>query len=280
MRWLMQIFDSAIWGQIPQPNDFMELMSLILENKKKVGRNVSFWRGQADIKWKLDSSIVRKALKANPSLKSAKRVEDIISMGEEMMINKAKKNLLDYDERGRKLSDIELLARLQHFGAATRLVDFSKNVLNALWFCISDKDFIDDIGILIGIDTDIIAGVGENFFDFNQDYSKFCSTLEQLNYKHQTDIQMVDAPVTTQRISAQHSVFLCSVCKNSIHGFFKLPEEEKYLKIIAISPTLKKSALGIISSHFDITPYTIFPDIEGFASANSSKWNFYEFDRW
>lgn len=228
----------------------------------------------------LDSSIVRKVLNTCPSLKSAEKIERIISMGEETMINKAKKNLFDYDERGRKLSDIELLARLQHFGAATRLVDFSKNVLNALWFCISDKEFIDDVGILIGIDTDIIAGVGENFFDFKQDYSTFCSTLEELNYKHQTDIWMVDAPVTTQRISAQHSVFLCSVCKNSIHGFFQLPEEDMYLKIIAISPTLKKSTLDIISSHFDITPYTVFPDIEGFASANSSKWDFYEFDRW
>lgn len=276
----MQTFDSAIWGQIPQPEDFIELMSLILENKKGKGQNVSFWRGQAQVEWKLDSSIVRKALKTVPSLTSAKRLEDIISMGEEMMINKAKKNLLDYDERGRKLSDIELLARLQHFGAATRLVDFSKNVLNALWFCVSDRDLTNDVGILLGIDTDVIAGVGENFFDFKQDYSTFCKALERLNHNGKTDVLMVDAPVTTQRISAQHSVFLCSVCKNSIHGFFQLPEEDKYLKIIAISPTLKKSALDIISSHFDITPYTIFPDIEGFASANSSKWNFYEFDRW
>ncbi len=276
----MQKFDSTIWGKIPQPDNFIELMSLILEDKKKSGQNVSFWRGQAKISWKLDSSIVRKALKSNATLNSVEKIEQTISMGEELMIGQAKKNLFDYDERGRKLSDIELLAKLQHFGAATRLVDFSKNVLIALWFCVSDRNLANDTGILLGIDTDIIAGYGENFFDFKQDYSTFCSKLEEHNYRGQTDIWMVDAPVTTQRISAQHSVFLCSICKKSAHGFFQLPEEDKYLKTIAISPSLKASTLEIISSHFDITPYTIFPDIEGFASAKSSQWNFNEFDRW
>jgi len=276
----MKMFDSTIWGKIPQPDNFIELMSLIIENKNKSGRNVSFWRGQAQISWKLDSSIVRKALKSGATLNSVEKIEQIISLGEEAMIERAKKNLFDYDERGRKLSDVELLAKLQHFGAATRLVDFSKNALNALWFCVSDRSLENDTGILLGIDTDIIAGRGENFFDFKQDYSKFCSTLEKTNYRGQTDIWMVDAPVTTQRISAQHSVFLCSVCKKSAHGLFQLPEEDKYLKVIAISPNLKASTLDIISSHFDITPYTVFPDIEGFASANSSQWRFYEFDRW
>ncbi len=223
---------------------------------------------------------MRKALRSNSKLKEARKVEQALTYCEEIMIGQAKKNLFDYDERGRKLSDIELLAKLQHFGAATRLVDFSKNVLNALWFCVSDKDLINDVGVLFGIDTDIIAGGGENFFDFRQDYSTFCDTLEKKNYKGKTNIWMVDAPVTTQRISAQHSVFLCSVCKDSVHGFFQLPEEDKYFKSIAITPDLKRSTLDIISSHFDITPFTIFPDIEGFSSANSSKWDFHEFERW
>src|SRR5438105_1147733 len=40
---------------------------------------------------------------------------------------------------GRRLTDLELLAVLQHFGAATRLLDFTKNAFSALWFaCNSD----------------------------------------------------------------------------------------------------------------------------------------------
>ena len=76
---------------------------------------------------------------------------------ENILLNEAKKNLHHYDERGRKLGDIELLAKLQHYGAATRLLDFSKNVLIALWFCVSDREYKDKTGLLLGIDTDIVT---------------------------------------------------------------------------------------------------------------------------
>ena len=38
------------------------------------------------------------------------------------------------EEMGRQLSDLEILAELQHFGAATCLIDFSRSALVALWF--------------------------------------------------------------------------------------------------------------------------------------------------
>ena len=43
--------------------------------------------------------------------------------------------LLGYDERnGRELRDLEILAELQHFGAATCLIDFTYSAQVALWF--------------------------------------------------------------------------------------------------------------------------------------------------
>ena len=40
-----------------------------------------------------------------------------------------------HDQRnGRKLEDLEVLAELQHYGAATCLIDFTYNALVALWF--------------------------------------------------------------------------------------------------------------------------------------------------
>jgi hypothetical protein len=38
-----------------------------------------------------------------------------------------------------KLSDLELLLELQHYGAATGLVDFSRDFLIALWFAAHDN---------------------------------------------------------------------------------------------------------------------------------------------
>ena len=48
------------------------------------------------------------------------------------LIEKAR--LLGHDQKnGQRLSDLELLAELQHFGAATCLIDFTRNALVALW---------------------------------------------------------------------------------------------------------------------------------------------------
>ena len=49
------------------------------------------------------------------------------------LIDKAR--LLGHDQKdGHRLSDLELLAELQHFGAATCLIDFTRNAQIALWF--------------------------------------------------------------------------------------------------------------------------------------------------
>ena len=42
---------------------------------------------------------------------------------------------LGHDQRdGKQLPDLELLAELQYFGAATCLIDFTRSALVALWF--------------------------------------------------------------------------------------------------------------------------------------------------
>lgn len=55
------------------------------------------------------------------------------------MIKTAKRHFPDkYQE---EMSDLDILADIQHNGGATCLVDFSKNVLTALWFaCNADTD--------------------------------------------------------------------------------------------------------------------------------------------
>ncbi|VVM26322.1 hypothetical protein BSPWISOXPB_3766 [uncultured Gammaproteobacteria bacterium] len=67
------------------------------------------------------------------------------------MINDAK----SYHYHKEKLSDLELLLELQHYGAATGLVDFSRDFLIALWFAAHDnkgkngKVFVLNIMILL-----------------------------------------------------------------------------------------------------------------------------------
>lgn len=270
----MKIYESDLWGEVEAPETFIELISLITHNTKP-GINVSYWRGQADIAWPLEPSIVRKIkLDGNNKNKSGKELDRSIQFWEERLLTKAKKNLYNYDVHGRELGDIELLAKLQHCGAATRLLDFTKNVLVALWFCASDDRKKNDIGLLIGIDTDVIAGMEDEFI-FEKNHAEFFSGVCQSN-----KIWMVDSPANISRISAQHSVFLCSKSAIENYGTLLLPESKTRRRIIAISPELKIESLRILSECFNITYLTMFPDFEGFAEAHSSKWENSKFTRW
>lgn len=270
----MKVYPSNIWGEVDEPESFIELMSLIT-HRRKPAINVYYWRGQSNVEWTLDSSIVRK-IKSDDLYKdkNGKELDRMINSLENKMLSEAKKNLYDYDIHNRKLSDIELLAKLQHYGAATRLLDFSKSALIALWFCVSCSDNMDRTGLLFGIDTDVVSGL-ENKFDFAVTYASFISSISNSN-----NVCIVDSPACVSRITSQQSVFLCSKSVDTKFGTFAIPNNEFYLKTIAISPRLKKECIKVLSECFNITPFTIFPDIEGFADAYSSKWKCYEFTRW
>ena len=260
----MENFHSNIWGDVVAPTSFLEIMNYTVDSKKEV----FYWRGQSNISWTVDSSIVRRA--------KHEKVSDInrhIGYWEKNLIEDAKQKLYHYGTNGHILSDIELLAKLQHFGASTRLLDFSKNILIALWFCASENR--EKTGLLIGISTNIIRGAGEGRFDFNQNYDDFIEKV----LSSKGDIWFIDAPSIVTRITSQSSVFLCSKCIETTYGSFSFPEK-KYYSLIAISPNLKKEIIIVLSKYFNITPYTIFPDIEGFAKANSTQWKFSQFDRW
>ncbi len=83
------------------------------------------FRGQADEKWELLPSIARNDEKVDP-----RHVEQKI-------ISELKLRLPSvYSERVE--NDWQLLALIQHYGAPTRFLDWTRNALTALWFAISD----------------------------------------------------------------------------------------------------------------------------------------------
>jgi hypothetical protein len=160
----------------------------------------------------------------------------------------------------RNLTDFELLARLQHHGAATRLVDATRSVLVALWFCVATRP--ETTGALIGIHSDHIGG---NEAKANTDtYSALVEQLARINH-----------PITFQpsavspRVAAQHSQFLLSRVAESGVSSLCLPTEEGATFVAAISPSLKAEAQDILTGAFDIRAVTLFPDLDGFAAANN-----------
>lgn len=263
---------TALFGEVLAPDNFEELISMINENIIGTSFDVSFWRGQANINWPIDSGAVRRLQNKKTSRVYPLKESSIVSY-EKNLLNKAKKNLFNIDENNRTLSDLELLAKLQHHGAATRLVDFSKNVLVALFFCVDSEQYINEYGLLLGVHTHIVGG-HEDDFNFNEDYETFASELSD------DCLHTIAPPVVTNRISAQHAVLLCSKFVTEKYGSLYLGEKDKFYKFIAISPNLKKQCKNILINSFDITRTTMFPDLSGFCEVNSSRWEIGVDNRW
>ena len=172
------------------------------------------------------------------------------------LIDKAR--LLGHDQlSGDRLSDLPLLAELQHFRAATCLIDFTRNALVALWFAceqittteseekVEETDGkvyavrIDDPARFRTITSELLEKDIDSFFveDENGRYPL---------YQWQPKLQ-------NNRIIAQQSVF--------IFGGAKIEAADECI----ISRGGKQDLLKALDKLVGLTDATIYPDSDGFA---------------
>ena len=119
----------------------------VSEIKAKWSSSTLVFRGQENEEWLLESSAERR-LKA--SLPSQEGITEPFLEYNENLLKKCR--LKNYDKREQKqLYDLELLADLQHHGAATCLIDFTRNALVALWFACQKSDDADGKVFVVNI---------------------------------------------------------------------------------------------------------------------------------
>ena len=164
---------------------------------------------------------------------------------------------------GRTLSDLELLAELQHFGAATCLIDFTRSALVALWFAcekgteeennVNGKVFAVCRDIrLKTVTSDLIRKPIDRFFHVDKE------PPYQL-YQWEPKLQ-------NNRIIAQHSVFVFGGAE---------------VKVEAECVMVKDSKLSILNSLnevSDIAENSIYPDFDGFARFHAHNKPYIELD--
>lgn len=263
----MNYIDSNLFGKIAAPKSLTEII-LLTEEHAGDRRNVYMWRGQADLDWPIHSAAYRRLHKTEPdSVKEAH-----MQIYENRLIREARHQGYDY-ENSRKLSDLEVLAKLQHHGAATRLLDFSRNILVALWFACKSEGA--SYGLLLGIHTNRIGG---HEVQLNSElYKSVMGNEKFLNYQHP---QTWQPPVVSKRIASQSAQFLYSALSDDPMGSLRFDRRSDSYLAIAISPKLKEDLLQILQGTFDIHQITMFPDIDGFSFANSEHFGTYANYRW
>lgn len=166
-------------------------------------------------------------------------------------------------------SDLELLAELQHKGAATCLVDFSTNFLISLWFATQDYTNPEpQVGYVFCYDTNTDAIERNNLVFLNQNKERW--NIEQLIDRTSRTLDFHGNPLCrfllwnpskiNSRIARQDSIF--------VFGIEKFDISEHPIFILPIPPHWKEPIQRVLKDFFGITGETLYADAAGVAASN------------
>jgi hypothetical protein len=200
------------------------------------------------------------------------------------LLNEARLRGFDHHE-GMKLCDLELLALLQHNGAATHLLDISRDVTTALRFASCAHP--ETNGVVVGFDeTGVLALTAEAATT-----TTFRELMNDLQYRpeHRQRPRRAVGWVPrnlTPRILAQRGLFILSAYGDQPWGSIQVPgtyvwqrdvdedavdPNEPRVFFVAVTPELKEEVLDAgRSGLLGVDPTSLFPDIVGFAVENGS----------
>lgn len=164
------------------------------------------------------------------------------------------------------MSDLDILADIQHNGGATCLVDFSKNILTSLWFACKDGFDADGIIYCYDIMEDMIMNDSLTYIR-PEDEHQSIETLIKQTYK-ETNVTsdslarfcLWEPSPKNTRILRQDSIFL--------FGIEPFIVRKHSVKAILIPAERKKMILYALNGLFNISGKTIYNDYIGYAQMN------------
>lgn len=210
--------------------------------------NNYIYRGHANAEWKLESTLER-TLGDNWSRERAAKLEDFY-----LNLFKSKYHIYNNGEHAPK-SKLAWLSVMQHYGAPTRLIDFTESPYIALYFALEAYNPLlkNDLSIYAIDHTEVMkaslryiskrdATFNKSLFDLNGDQDQvFDDVVDRFSY----DVLWITEPLELNaRIDRQSGTFLIAGDKE------KRIEELLSLKIYNSSDVIK----------FNI-PYTIYENI-------------------
>ncbi len=214
------------------------------------------YRGQEKFQWPLHSAATRRLIKEHSEkvLRRADFSNLYSGYHRETLVEPARARGFDV-EQGRTVSDLQLLAKLQHFRAATGLLDFTWSPLVALWFASQNPESDGQLFIVNTLSPVEISLIPSDEKKQNVDtlFSRADNASPRLLYWE----PMLSGGAMS-RILRQRSVFII--------GRPLMPTESELIKKIPIAKGDKASLLNDLEL-LDFSQPSLFQDIYGFSEA-------------
>lgn len=216
------------------------------------------FRGQGNSTWALHSGAVRRLL-GKLDIGSPEDDEQFetqyIDYHNNSLLTPARQRGFHIDS-GTDLNDLQLLAKLQHFGAATGLLDFTLSPLAALWFACKEPGV--DGAVLV---LDITPSMNDTLSWDNLSSTSFTEIVTSL--QKSSDLIGWEPSAfggASPRITAQQSYFVL------------LHPHASPNRLLGTIPVLQKDKAVLLHQLqvFGIGQDTLFRDAFGFAHANSA----------
>ena len=214
------------------------------------------YRGQANSQWPLYSAATRRLIQehSHEALRHADFPAKYRKYHRETLVQPARARGFDV-EHGRKVSDLQLLSKLQHFHAATGLLDFTWSPLVALWFAIQDPERDGQLFTVNTLNTVEVSLVPSN--DEAQQVETIFSQVDDASPRLLYWEPMLSGDAMP-RVLRQRSVFII--------GRPLIPEESAAIKKIQIAKDDKLSLLRDLEC-LDVSRSSLYQDIYGFSEA-------------
>jgi len=203
----------------------------------------TLYRGQANHEWSIHCSAYRRLSKVFQKISAIDLKIYLLEL-----LNDAHRRIIETE------SDIELLIKIQHFGGATNLIDFSKNPLVALFFA-CNGEFNNDGKIFI-----ITANryVNENIHEMQLDVLKNAKISDLFK---NNNLVKIPPPFHNNRVIKQESVLMMTK-----DGTI----DDSYIETtLIIDKNAKKEILKKLASVYCISEENLFNDFHGWVLQNS-----------
>lgn len=237
-----------------------------------LSENWSF-RGQSDAQWGLQNAIERTEF-----INFYKGIEkDFLSE-----FQRGARNYLNKDETPEHL--IEWLALMQHHGAPTRLLDFSKSPYIAAYFAFEECEFIngEDVSIwAINVHFLKLKAIEVLKKTFEKELSENNNLInenifEKIFFNNNIKLVFPVEPFRmNRRYSLQQSIFISTGISEEpfMHQLGFMEDEVQKMVVKIVLPANSQKAVLRDLQRMNLHRASLFPDLDGYASSMRLRYN-------